>query len=187
MNIIYTGKRKLLNRLELTFDSIANTPISDPSDVTQWNTFFALPVNGSVFSSVTVIGNTVKLINSGTIAMNTPGWGFGGIVKIEDFGSVTSIIGNSLMGLSVLTDAIFPNVTEILATPFYWCYEVRNIYIPKCTNLGGTVGYDTGFQDTLRDITITIPSYLMTCNGGLPDGDIQWLIDNRPGTTIIQV
>lgn len=175
------------NILRLTFDSILNTPVLNPNSVSDWNEFFDLPVNGNPFSSVAVDQNVVSLVNEGTFSLDTPGWIFTNLVKIEDSGSVTSIIGNSLMGSPILTDAVFPKVTEILSTPFYWCYAIQNIYIPVCTNLGGTVGYDTGFQDTGSGITITIPSYLMTCNGGQPDGDIQYLIDYRVGLTIIQV
>ena len=40
--------------LELTFDDIANVPVADAYSVSDWNTFFDLPVNGNPFTSVEV-------------------------------------------------------------------------------------------------------------------------------------
>ena len=67
-----------------------------------------------------------------------------------------------------------------LLTPIY-------INLSKCVNLGQTVGCDFAFINLVgQTITLVIPSNLMTCNAGSPDGDIQYLIDNN-NVTIITV
>ena len=75
-------------------------------------------------------------------------------------------------------------VITIMANSFDNCgataFTMRGV-----TNLGGTTGNDNVFASiTGKAITLTIPSALMTCNGGNPDGDIQWLIDNNTVTII---
>lgn len=70
---------------------------------------------------------------------------------------------------------------------FYNNLTYTDIYIPSCTNLGGTVGDDNVFADINPDIaTLTIPASLMTVNGGNPDGDIVYLLANS-NVTIITV
>lgn len=59
------------------------------------------------------------------------------------------------------------------------------LYIPSCVSLGTTTGYDSVFIFIEgQTITLTIPSVLMTCNGGNPDGDIQDLQANNYVTII---
>jgi len=58
---------------------------------------------------------------------------------------------------------------------------LTSINIASCTNLGGTIGNNGVFAGITNDginphlITLTVPSALMTCNAGNPDGDIQYL------------
>jgi hypothetical protein len=63
---------------------------------------------------------------------------------------------------------------------------LTTISIPSCINLGSTVGYNSVFTNlTGQIITLTIQSILMTCKVGLPDSDIQYLIDNNDVNIII--
>ena len=79
-----------------------------------------------------------------------------------------------------LTSVSFPNLTTIGDGSFRECYNLTNINLPICTNLGSTTGNDNIFTDIIGNtITLTIPSALMTCDGGSPDVDIQYLIDNN--------
>lgn len=60
--------------LRLIFNDIADTAdapmsISDPADETEWNTFFNLPTNGSVFTSAVVAGNQVTLVGGGNMTI----------------------------------------------------------------------------------------------------------------------
>jgi len=65
--------------------------------------------------------------------------------------------------------------------------KVLNIYAPSLLRLGSTVGNNGVFRvsniivpeqppryEYSTNVTITIPAALMTCNGGQPDGDIQF-------------
>jgi len=58
-----------INALELTWDDITNVPVADATSVSDWNTFFDLPTNGSVFTSVEVVGNVVKLYGGSGIML----------------------------------------------------------------------------------------------------------------------
>ena len=63
---------------------------------------------------------------------------------------------------------------------FEYCTSLTSVYLPSCTNLGTTVGDDGVFDGiTLQTITVIVPDALLTCNGGNPDGDLQYLIANN--------
>lgn len=83
--------------------------------------------------------------------------------------------------------ANFPLCTYIGYGAFENC-ALGTINISSCTNLGGTTGDNNVFNNvyTGRSITLTVPSALMTCNEGNPDGDIQYLQANNT-VTIIEV
>ena len=83
--------------------------------------------------------------------------------------------------------ASLPLCLSIGSFAFNNCDALNSVYIPLCTNLGGTTGDDSVFDNANeRDITITIPASLMTNNSGNPDGDIQYL-QVEDNTTITQV
>lgn len=61
------------------------------------------------------------------------------------------------------------------------------IIMPNAVNIGGTVGNDDAFGADMyntQSVQLTIPSAIMTCNGGNPDGDIQWIQDPENGVTV---
>ncbi len=70
---------------------------------------------------------------------------------------------------------------------FINCIAANEFVLSSCTNLGSSVGDNENFSGIAGQvITLTIPAALMTCNGGSPDGDIQYLQANNT-VTIIQV
>jgi len=78
-----------------------------------------------------------------------------------------------------------PKVTSIGDRGFTYCTSLTTLSIPKCTSLGTTTGLNWVFLGiTGKTITLTIPSALMTCNGGNPDGDIQYLAANNTVTIV---
>ena len=84
-----------------------------------------------------------------------------------------------------LTNITLPNVTSIGAYCFNSCTFLTTINLPNCTDLGGTVGDNNVFNGiSSLVITLTVPEALMTCNGGSPDGDIQYLTDPAQGNTV---
>ena len=79
-----------------------------------------------------------------------------------------------------LTTIYAPSLITIGHHAFYYSLSLNSLDISSCTNLGTTVGDDNVFTYIVgQTFTLTIPSALMTCNAGSPDGDIQYLIDNN--------
>ena len=82
-----------------------------------------------------------------------------------------------------LTTCNFPLLTTVGDYCFAGCTSLTTIDLPVCINLGSTVGDDAAFQDiTGNTITATFNSVLATCDGGNPDGDIQYLDSNNTVT-----
>lgn len=94
-------------------------------------------------------------------------------------------IGKLCFSNSISTTFNFPLLETIGDQAFGYCTNATSFYLPNCTSLGEIE--DRVFEGIIgQTITLTIPAALMTCNGGAPDGDIQYLIDNNT-VTIIQV
>jgi hypothetical protein len=74
-----------------------------------------------------------------------------------------------------------PSLTIVGNGCFFQCVSVITINLPSCTDLGKTVGDNAVFDliNLGNTITLTVPSALMTCNSGNPDGDIQYLQANN--------
>jgi len=190
------------------------------SNVSDWNTFFDLPTNGTPFTSVNVIDNVVNLYGGSNIILkdnlfdDVGGYGIN-IRGFEDNAGCIIIAGNNCFGSRNYSGCIylntvtlpnltitgewcfyncgslisldFPNLTTIGNNCFYDCANLILINIPLCTNLGITVEFNGVFNGIVENtITLTVPSALMTCNEGQPDGDIQYLQANNT-VTIIEI
>lgn len=82
-----------------------------------------------------------------------------------------------------LTNISLPQITTLGASYFMNSTALTNVSLPLCTNLGGTVGNNNVFFNIIGNtIELTVPAALMTCNGGNPDGDIQYLQANNTVT-----
>ncbi len=197
--------------LELVWDDIINVPVADPSSVSDWNTFFDLPTNGTPFTSVVADGNVVKLYGGSGInlkeylfAANTNLIGihdnlgiiiFGGSNCFSNSTSATYFSFPNLEGAEDFcfylcasgTTFNFPNLTFVKDYCFSLCNSATEFYLPLCVTMGLSVTDATVFDGiTGNTITLTVPSALMTCNGGQPHASIQYLIDNN-GVTVITV
>jgi hypothetical protein len=206
-------KSELEPALRLTFNDISNANIlvGDSSNVEDWNIFFDLPTYGSSFTSVTIVGNKVKLFGGSGIHLKDSLFSNNtSLVEVNDstncvitagsycFYSCTSLLRVSLPELTTadnncfstctsLTSIFLPLLTTALGFCFASCYSLRKINLPSCTNLGGESGYYYVFYLISNNIiTLTITETLMTCNFGTPDGDIEYLQANNT-VTIIQV
>lgn len=196
--------------LELTYDDVLNITF-DPYSVSAWNTFFDLPTNGNVFTSVNVVGNTVKLYGGSNIKLkNLLFWYNAHLVQVNDnANSVIEIGGLTFFAANIITSVILPAVTFLnvwgftgnpklknirlnsLMSASGGCFRslplLENLYIPLCTTLGfNTLDNSIFSYNSGLNLTLTIPASLMTCNGGHPDGDIAYLVANN-NVTIIQV
>lgn len=107
---------------------------------------------------------------------------------IENF-SFPALIsaGNSCFNGCWATSYDFPSLVSISNYTFYNCWGYDTFNLPSLINMGSDV-YDNGVfgNSSGQILTLTIPSALMICNAGNPDGDIQYLQANNT-VTIIQV
>lgn len=93
--------------------------------------------------------------------------------------------GNGCFQSSIITSISLPLATNIGNNCFSNCDGLTNIALLGCTSLGTTVGNNSVFSNiTGNIITLTVPSALMTNNGGNPDGDIQYLQANNTVTVV---
>jgi hypothetical protein len=85
----------------------------------------------------------------------------------------------------VLETVNLPSLTIASNSCFFQCLSLTTINLPSCIDLGATVGNNDVFNQILGNtITLTVPSALMTCNSGNPDGDIQYLQANNTVTIV---
>jgi hypothetical protein len=134
--------------LTLEFDNIANAPVADPSDVSDWNTFFILPTLGTAFSSVAVTGNVVTLFNSGTILLKNEIFNIGAnprtwLVRFIDSDIITDLETPSssrrhFLGHAGLIDVQMPVIKTIGAETFRDCTGLVSVFFPEVTSLRRT-------------------------------------------------
>jgi len=85
----------------------------------------------------------------------------------------------------VLVNIDLPSAITIGNSCFFLCTSLTSVSLPSCTNLGLTTGNNNVFYNIIgKTITLTVPSALMTCNSGNPDGDIQYLQANNTVTIV---
>ena len=89
---------------------------------------------------------------------------------------------------SYLTTVNLPIATAIGDSCFNNDTSLTSVIISSCVNLGIGLG-DNQVFGTIYGITatITVPTFLQTCNAGNPDGDLVVFISNNPASTIIYV
>ena len=172
--------------LILTFASAF--PVVDPNDVSLWNTKL-----GSTFTSVSISGFVARLSGGSPFNMIANGLLFSDLISIDDqASSVLSIDSYGLAANQGLNTIKLPVLTAINGDQnFLGSGQTGGdviLYIPLCASIGATVGLDYVFSSAFavsgQTVTLTIPASRMTCNGGLPDGDIQYL---QAGNTVVIV
>ena len=195
----------LVANLTLSWDNIINAPVPDPTNVADWNTWFGDPLDP--FTSVVVSGNSVTLIG-GTVNYIPSLVNNTNITEVIDNGGTINLVGsNPFIFCTSLINISLPNIIYMPSGCFNSCYSLSYVYLPKvptignatfgsctalthidirsCTNLGGTPLNNNVFNNvTGCTINLTIHPSLLTCNGGAPDGDIQWLQSNNTVTII---
>jgi len=118
------------------------------------------------------------------------------IAGVYSFSNCTSLTTIDMPLLLTLSEGAFSlcsslktinlaSVLEIGNQALITCTNLKNIYIPSCLNLGASISYDGVFTHINGNlITLTVPTALMTCNTGNPDGDIQYLQANNTVTIV---
>lgn len=78
----------------------------------------------------------------------------------------------------------FPNLVAITSHAAFYAdmNGIENFYFPKCQQLGKDVAQSSIFYLCKKGSSITVNSFLQTCNSGLPDGDLQYAVNSRGAT-----
>lgn len=132
-----------------------------------------------------IVGNEIWFDNVGyqtfaTLSFNT------NIVKVI---SKASFHGDSTFVAQTRLVSIVTTATNFVSSTFVNCASLTTIDISNC-DIDGLGDAGPSFLDDIftgisgNNITLKIPAYLMTCNGGNPDIDIQTLIVNNTVTII---
>jgi len=156
-----SSKRVFIGDLILDWDNIANVPVADPNDVSQWNAWFF--GGGFNFTSVSVVGSTVYL--NGSIGYNFSSFNWANnvnIVAIIDqagyvnnvenlaFSGCTSLLlldllrpsqigSQACIGNTSLTDVYFRKLgPTIFDNAFDGCVSLNTLYIPEADLSLGT-------------------------------------------------
>ena len=157
------------NELLLTFDNIANANLligGSSSDVTNWNTFFDLPINGTAFTSVSVIGNTVNLIGGGSIHLrdsifdDAGGYSVSLLTIVDTLGCIVSagsgVFGNYINnGCPNLTRVNLPNLITAARNCFAGCLSLTSINVPLLMSAG-----DFCFSNCTSLTTVNLPNLI---------------------------
>jgi len=117
--------------LELTFDDIANVPVADASSVSDWNTFFDLPTNGTPFTSVQVVDNVVKLYGGDLLNLIINNDSIVNISGLNNYENLSTIDMNYCT--SIVTPPDISQITSLLGISFEVCSSMTSI--PDISNL----------------------------------------------------
>jgi len=134
--------------LRLTFDSIenANLLVGDASNVSDWNTFFDLPTNGTAFSAVTISGNTVQLFGGSDI-----------IVKEYLFVIDPNDPFNSPQVGLVSIDDSSGSIIEVQEGAFTYSNTLTSVNLPVCTLISENTQQYGAFNSCINLSTVNIP------------------------------
>jgi hypothetical protein len=147
----------------------------DPTDVSLWNAYFALPAQGTPFTSVSVNGDTVVLGNTGNFDLGLTTYSMEGILEIDDPSGIITSIGtttissyslltlnlpgvtivnyNGVLGMPNLTTLNLPNVQSILQFGLNDLASLENFYFPNLVSIG-----DLAFNGCTSVTNVYIPS-----------------------------
>lgn len=143
-----------LGALILTWDNIANVPVANPNDVSQWNAFLGVPAS---FTNVNVVGNVVYLRNP--ISVCTIGFPWSGnthIVSIEDQPGFVIFVDNyALQNCTSLVSVIVPDISFIGVYAFEGCIALQQVIstIKGCETVG-----ENAFEGCVSLTTLTLPN-----------------------------
>ena len=140
--------------LRMVFDDIANAPVVDPTNVGQWNTFFDLPTNGAVFTSVSVTGDEVILFGGGAMTIKASAFiNDASLIEAEDQAGI--VIAGAFASFELaasLTTPVFPEMLTAATECFFGCTSVIVFDLPKLQ----TSGIDC-FSSSTNKTTVTLP------------------------------
>ena len=117
----------------------------------QWNTAFNLPINGTPFTALTVVGDNVYLDNGGVSDIDINNYfGFdtnnGNLLEFDDSlsGYIFSGSINSFYDCPVLTTLLLPALQKVNANFASNCQNLTVVDIPTATLIGGFAFSNSG-------------------------------------------
>ena len=133
--------------LRLVWVALGDVPVADPYDVTEWNTFFDLPTNGTPFSAVDVIGDAVYLYGGGNMTIRNSLFVGLSLVSISDGkvdgegvvlcpGVVTSIGPDAFEECHTLETVSLPSVLTTSSSSFNTADSLSTVFLPSLTIVG---------------------------------------------------
>ena len=137
-------------------------------------------------------GNQSYLVSPTLSALTTAGgYCFSGCTGLVSptFPALTTAGEYCFYNCTELVSPTFPALTTAGGYCFSGCAGYINIVLPAIASLGTNVLDNAVFNEIAGNVEVllTIPTALMTCNEGNPDGDIQYLMNNNTLVTITQV
>ena len=148
-----SSKTAFIGDLILEWDNIANVPVANPNDVSQWNAWFFGSVN---FTSVSVVGNTVYLYGSQTaLTLHASNWfnNVNIVAIIDQAGYVGGVDNNGLINCSSLLLLDLLNANLIGSLSCEGNTLLKYVYIRSGANIG-----DNAFKDCVSLNTLYIPA-----------------------------
>jgi len=182
--------------LTITLDyNILPGAVVDPNSVSDWNTYLNF-LDGALqpyeFDSVVYDPAGPQVVLYGNSSINiiiTSQSGLtqdAGIANISDDGLIIELGNLALFNTFNLQNLISESIVTIGDVAFRGSGIVFQ-YTPNCTQLGETSGDDGVYLNVIDPITVFVSSVLETNNGGNPDGDIDFLLTNYPGSTVTYI
>lgn len=157
--------------LRLEWVDINNVPVTDPYSVADWNDFFALPTNGTPFTAVDVIGNTVYLYGGGNMTIRNSLFVGLPLVSISDGkvdiddnvicpGIVINIAQSAFNECHTLETVSLPSALSTNAFSFSNCENLNDIFLPSLQYVGIAC-----FEDCVSLSEIDLPSVITVGQG----------------------
>jgi hypothetical protein len=162
--------------------TIGNSSFVDLTSVNSFNFPLLNTIGDTTFQNCTSITNfnfpLLTIAGNNSFALCT------GILTFN-LSSLTTVGNFTFFGCSNANTFNFPSLNTIGNSSFEQCFSATTFNLSSCNNLGGSVLDNNVFNSIIGNtITLTVPIALTTCNGGLPDGDIQYLQANDTLTII---
>jgi hypothetical protein len=137
-----------------------------------------LGIDVSRITNFSIVGSDIQCRITGSYDMPFSCWYNDSFITYfkDNDGLVSKLNGQSFSTNSNLEFLSFPNCITAIGGSSSWLFytspKVKHVYMPRCSNFGGTTGNDSCTFGIPIDAKIYLPISLQTNNGGLPDGDM---------------
>jgi hypothetical protein len=138
--------------LTLYWYSISSIPVANPNSLSDWNTYFDLPTNGTPFTSVEVMGNAVYLKGGSDIVIADNLFAYNiDLYQVNDTGCVTSL-GTGCFSQSGITD-IYMEKVEVAGNFAFDSSAIITVNMPALI-----IANQGAFSNCINITSIILPS-----------------------------